>query len=220
VTLVQPKSLALRTVWVVLFAVALAYIESAVVVYLRALFYPDGFTFPLDSVLADDRWMRFLYIEVAREVATLVVLLAGSILMGFNRQTRWAFFLVVFAVWDIFYYVWLKVLLDWPASVLDWDILFLIPLIWAGPVLAPVLVSLVMLAAAARILYLQTRKRQLRLKPVGMIGLAAAGGFIIVQFCIGGHHMAQADYKSFFSWPVFIVLLAGGLIIILVAKND
>jgi len=220
VTLEQPKSLALRTVWVVLFAVALAYIESAVVVYLRALFDPDGFTFPLDLDLADDRWTRILYIEVAREAATLVVLLAGSILVGFNRQTRWAFFLVVFAIWDIFYYVWLKVLLDWPASVLDWDILFLIPLPWAGPVLAPVLVSLVMLAAAARILYLQSRNRRLQLKPVGMIGIAAAGGLIIVQFCIGGFHMGEADYKSFFSWPVFIVLLAGGLIIILVAKND
>jgi bacteriorhodopsin len=59
---------------------------------------------------------------------------------------------VAFGVWDIFYYVWLKVMLDWPASLNDWDILFLIPLPWIGPVIAPVLISLLMIACGSIII--------------------------------------------------------------------
>jgi len=32
---------------VAIFAIAMAFLESAVVVYLRALYYPDGVIFPL-----------------------------------------------------------------------------------------------------------------------------------------------------------------------------
>ena len=36
-----------RVTWLTIYAVAMAYVESAVVVYLRALYYPQGFDFPL-----------------------------------------------------------------------------------------------------------------------------------------------------------------------------
>ena len=48
-------------------------------------------------------------------------------------------------MWDIFYYVFLKMMCGWPHSLLDWDILFMLPLPWWGPVLAPVLISLLMI---------------------------------------------------------------------------
>lgn len=38
---------------VVIFGIAFAYIEAAVVVYLRTIFYPAGFTFPLTEFGTD-----------------------------------------------------------------------------------------------------------------------------------------------------------------------
>jgi len=118
------------------FAVAFAFVESSVVVYLRALYYPEGFAFPLKAFPADH-----LLVELAREFSTLAMLVAAGMLAGKNGWERFSFFLIAFGMWDIFYYVWLKLILDWPASWLDWDILFLIPIPWIGPVIVPVLIS-------------------------------------------------------------------------------
>lgn len=86
--------------------------------------------------------------EVGREAATIVVLLTLSRLAVQGPKLRFFLFLFCFGVWDIFYYLWLKVLTDWPVTLLDWDILFLIPVPWVGPVLSPVLISLVFIATA------------------------------------------------------------------------
>ena len=121
----------------------MAALESAVVVYLRALYYPDGFTVALKLI---DQ--KILLIEIVREAATLCMIWAVGYLAGKNIYTRFAFSLICFAVWDIFYYVWLKVFIDWPASLFDWDILFLIPITWLGPVLSPVICSFTMILLA------------------------------------------------------------------------
>src|SRR5262249_17578275 len=39
----------------------------------------------------------------------------------------------------------LKVMCGWPHSLLDWDVLFLLPLPWWGPVIAPVSIALLMI---------------------------------------------------------------------------
>lgn len=132
---------------VVVFGIAMAALESAVVVYLRALYYTDGFTVALR--LIDE---KILLVELAREAATLVMLAAVGWLAGKCFKDRLAYFLLSFAVWDIFYYLWLKVFIAWPSSLLEWDILFLIPCTWLGPVLAPVVCSLTMLLLAWAIL--------------------------------------------------------------------
>ena len=100
---------------VVIFSIAFAYIEAAVVVYLREIFYPDGFSFPLTIFAIDPLWRRFLLTEIGREAATIVLIFMSAWLFGRNRRQRFAYFLTIFAIWDIFYYVWLKVLIDWPA---------------------------------------------------------------------------------------------------------
>jgi hypothetical protein len=117
------------------------------VVYLRALYYADGFTVMLKLI---DQ--KILLVEIAREAATLVMLAGVAYLAGKGFKNRFAYFLIAFAVWDIFYYIWLKVFIDWPASIFDWDILFLIPFTWLAPVLAPVLCSIAMLMLAPLIL--------------------------------------------------------------------
>ena len=109
--------------WIAVFGIAFGFVESSVVVYLRSLYNPEGFTFPLRVMSAEH-----LLVELIRKAATLVILAAVGMLAGSRRWEKFGYFLVAFGVWDIFYYVWLKVLLNWPAGLLDWDILFLIPL--------------------------------------------------------------------------------------------
>ncbi len=130
------RSLILATV----FSIAMGYLEAAVVVYLRKLYYPEGFDFPLKP-LPD--LMGFT--ELGREAATLVMLLAIGLMLGKNKMERFAYFLFCFAVWDIVYYLGLKGILDWPASFFTWDILFLIPIPWTGPVIVPVAAALSMI---------------------------------------------------------------------------
>ena len=96
-----------RFIIIVIFSIGLAFIEAVVVVYLRTIFYPEGFVFPLVDFISDNkRWLQFLGIETCREGATLAVLLCSSWLFGKDFRTRLAYFLTIFAVWDIFYYIW------------------------------------------------------------------------------------------------------------------
>jgi hypothetical protein len=129
------------------FAVAFAFVESSVVVYLRLLYYPEGFAFPLKPAM-----MSYMVIELSREFATIVMLVAVGMIAGRSRWQRFSYFMIAFGIWDIFYYVWLKLILNWPGSLLEWDILFLIPVPWIGPVVAPILVSIVMIAGGWLIL--------------------------------------------------------------------
>lgn len=184
------------------FGIAFAYIESAVVVYLRHIFHPHGFIFPLANLPTTEVWAGLLGTEIGREAATLVLILTSCWLFGQNKRQRLAWFLIIFAVWDIFYYVWLKVLLDWPASIMDWDILFLIPAIWASPVLAPVLVSLTMLCFAL-VSLLTEQSFRFKVTPLDWLGFFPAGIIIIVSFCLGGLHIDKPDYHRYFSWPLF-----------------
>ncbi|MBI3585723.1 MAG: hypothetical protein HY088_01170 [Ignavibacteriales bacterium] len=126
--------------WVAIFAIAFAFVESSVVVYLRALYYPQGFSLPLKIISR-----HHIYIELAREFSTIMMLVAVGALAGATRWQKFSYFMIAFGVWDIFFYVWLKVCINWPASLLDWDILFLLPVPWIGPVLAPVLISVLMI---------------------------------------------------------------------------
>ncbi len=134
------SSTARKLLWVSAFGIAFGYVEASVVVYLRDLYYPGGFTFPLKLMTPGH-----LTIELVREGATMVMLAAVAMLAGSTAWSKFGFFIAGFGVWDIFYYVWLKATLGWPASLLDWDILFLLPLPWIGPVIAPVLISMLMI---------------------------------------------------------------------------
>jgi hypothetical protein len=130
-----------RWLIVCLFAIAMAWVESAVVFDLRTMvdriqpYQPDPL--PLVGKLGP--------VELVREFATMVMLFTTGVLAGKTWRARLGYTLVAFGVWDIFYYLFLKVMCGWPQSLLDWDILFLLPLPWWGPVLAPVLIALLMI---------------------------------------------------------------------------
>ncbi len=204
-----------RLMILAMFSIAFAYIEAVVVVYLRAIFYPDGFTFPIINFLEMPGAERYVLIEIGREAATMVLILTASWLMVSNWRHRLAYFLIIFAVWDIFYYLWLKLLLNWPSSILDWDILFLIPITWASPVLAPLITSLTMLLIAARLLISKTIKLTL-LRTAVIAGLVL---MIIVLYCLAGLRITEPDYNSCFSWPVFITLHLAIAVLLLQSSN-
>lgn len=120
--------------WYSSFAAAMALVEAAVVIHLRGLYYPQDrlAVFPLQLLSDTDLWL-----ELARETATLVMLFAVAALTQKGAVRVFAAFVYVFGLWDLFYYVWLKLFLGWPVSWSEWDVLFLIPWPWLGPWLAP-----------------------------------------------------------------------------------
>jgi hypothetical protein len=130
-----------RLVIVAVFAAAMAWVESAVVYYLRTMidridpYQPNPL--PIIGGLGP--------VEMVREAATMVMLLTVGILAGRTWRARFGYAAMAFGVWDIFYYVFLKVMCGWPHSLLDWDILFLLPIPWWGPILAPMLIALLMI---------------------------------------------------------------------------
>ena len=138
--------------WILVFSIAMALVEAAVVAYLRALYYPEGFAFPLELIT-----VRHFIVELGREAATIFMLLSVAALIGKRFWEKFAYFVICFGFWDIFYYVWLKLALGWPSSLLDWDILFLIPLPWIGPVIAPVSIAIMMILAGLLIIALYKR---------------------------------------------------------------
>lgn len=182
----------LRTfAWLGVFGVAMGFLEAIVVVYLRQIHYPGGFSFPLSSSTPG-----MISVEWLRESATIVMLLSIAAIAGKNYLQKFAWFLYSFAVWDIFYYVALKLLLNWPPSLLTWDVLFLIPVIWVGPVLAPVICSLTMILLAGCIVFLQDRNCEVK---IGLSGwaLILSGAFIIL---------------GTFIWDYSAIIIRGGFL--------
>ncbi len=149
----------LKIVFVTTFSIAMGLFESVLVIYLQELYYPDGFAFPLKQIPH-----HILNFEYLREISTIVMLICVGLVAGKNFSERFAYFLYSFGVWDIFYYVWLKVLINWPTSLLTWDVLFLIPVIWVGPVLAPVICSLTMILLGQAIIYLRKKGFNVKIK--------------------------------------------------------
>lgn len=176
----------------------MAYMEAAVVAYLRELYYPEGFHFPL-KILSP----QLALVEIGREAATLAMLILVALVAGKAKWPRLAFFMFVFGLWDIFYYFWLKILLDWPASLLEWDILFLIPLPWVGPVLAPLIVAGSMVAAALVILRMESQGPIFRMTRGEGTGILCGAGVVLLSFLWDSQFILQGGVPTEFRWEIF-----------------
>src|SRR5580658_8066911 len=191
-----------------LFGTAFGYLEAAVVSYLRTLheparrhFYPDrpsGELFPLLTLnqvrAAGQEQQKTLFVEIGREAATMLMLAAIALAVSRNARQWSAAFAIAFGVWDIAFYAGLKLILGWPASFFTWDILFLIPLPWVGPVIAPMLVSAAMIAAGIWCLRREELHRPLRIGLWNVAGVLLGALVIILSFTL--------DYRN---------ILSGGL---------
>jgi len=133
----------------------MGYLEAAAVVYLRELYYPSGFRIPQKVKFPFIKFgavaelglfsKKIILTETGRELSTIIMLLAFAYLVGSSATTRIAYFLLAFGVWDIFYYIFLKLILNWPESFGTTDVFFLIPVPWLGPVWLPVLCSAIII---------------------------------------------------------------------------
>jgi len=207
-----------RWLTVVIFAMAMAWVESAVVFYLRTMidriepYQPNPL--PIVGGLGTA--------EMVREAATMVMLMIVGILAGRNWRSRLGFAAIAFGVWDIFYYVFLKVMCGWPHSLLDWDILFLLPLPWWGPVLAPVSIALLMILWGTLVSSWRIERARDGSEWKGWIlnsvGVALAL-FLFMQDSIrvahGGMDALRNLLPQSFNWPLFclaLVLMASPII--------
>lgn len=202
-----------------LFGAAFGYLEAAVVSYLRLLHEParqqfyagraPGDLFPLltreQLRTADGRQQRTLAIEIGREAATIIMLAAVALSVAANVGQWAAAFVIAFGTWDITFYVFLKVLLGWPVSLFTWDILFLIPVPWVGPVIAPVLVSGAMIAAGTWHLRSEARREPIRVRSGHWIGILSGAVVIVISFCEDYRNIIAGGMPHRFDWPLFAV---------------
>jgi len=200
-----------RTRWAIVmaYAIAMAWVEAACVFYLRALVDRidpyQAHPLPMNAALG--------YVESFREAATLVMIAALGMLAGRTWRSRAGYAALAFGAWDIFYYVFLHLISGWPRTLMDWDILFLLPLPWWGPVLAPVSIALVMILWGT----LATRSRETAAGTsarwawaLGWAGVALA----LVLFMIDAWRALPAGREAVlhvlptsFNWPLFSVAL-------------
>jgi hypothetical protein len=197
---------------VVVFAIAMAWVEAATVYDLRVM------VDRLDPYQANPLPMSGTLgrVELVREVATLVMLLTIGMLAGRTWRTRLGYAAVGFGVWDIAYYVFLKLICGWPKSLFDWDVLFLLPLPWWGPVLAPVCIALLMIAWGTLVTQggVKSAARSVAAPfwwRVSWIGVALAL-YVFMADALGtvgeGIDATRAVLPTAFNWPLFVVALA------------
>ena len=174
-----------RWIWAVIFSVAFAWVESAVVVYLRKIYFDGVFKFPLVIVWEEGKHIidPLIQIEFGREIATIIMLVAIGYVTGKSKLQRFCFFMIAFGIWDIFYYLWLYVMVGWPGSLLTWDLLFYVPLPWVGPVITPVLIAVAMVGAGSLIIYYDEKGYVMRWRLYDMAIELGCGLLIIVAFC-------------------------------------
>lgn len=163
--------------WVTLYSIAMGYLESAVIIYLRTLYYPNGFAFPLSPMSTS-----IALTELIREAATIIMLVSIGYIAGRNFPQRFAYFLYSFAVWDIFYYIFLKLIANWPASFMTWDILFLIPVCWISPVIAPIIVSFTMIILSLIVIIGEEKNVKIKIDKISWNLLIIGSVIIILSF--------------------------------------
>ena len=195
---------------VTLFSITMAYIEAAIVVYLRALYEINDLLLDMPG-LPD----QYTLIEIGREAATLLMLIIVGWISGRRVLDRFGFAIFAFGMWDIFYYAWLVVFINWPASFFDWDLLFLIPLPWWGPVLSPVLIAFLLVVGGGWIVIKEARGESLHFTliecSVGGVGVLLAlyvFMFDALQALPGGIAAIGEARPTAFNWPLFIIALA------------
>jgi hypothetical protein len=210
-----------------LFGISFGYLEAAVVVYLRAIYDPIRHRlhpgrgadelFPLISpqelANAGPENPRRLLIEIGREASTIAMLAAFGLAAGRNFNQRMAAFAVVFGLWDIFFYVFLRLMIHWPQSLFTWDILFLIPLPWVGPVIAPVIVAATLVVCGLISLGLGGMPA----RPREWMAMIVGGIVVILSFVWDYRNTMAGGLPNPFNWPLFFAREVIALVSFLVA---
>jgi hypothetical protein len=205
----------------ILFGIAFGFVEAAVVVYLRTLTepirvslgFPPGSLFPLFTRAQVAPRMFLAKVELAREAATILMLASVAATIAKNRRSWLAAFGVAFGVWDLAFYASLKVLIAWPQSWMTWDILFLLPVPWIGPVLAPIIIAASLVAGGLIALLRQPPKAGW----LSTLLLTAGGVIVFIAFIWDWEHIASGGMPRSFPWLIFLTGELAGALGLLVA---
>jgi hypothetical protein len=210
-----------RGVPVVVYAIAMAYVESAAVLYLRTILGgvdPFSLRQPLFDPMPD-----FVWIEIGREAATVVMLGAVGYLAATSLTSRIGAFAIAFGVWDTFYYVFLWLFAGWPASPFTPDVLFMIPLPWWGPVASPVIVAAILVIAGGAAMAREFGDGLPRPRRSDCIAVLLGCGLCLLAFMAdailalpgGGIQAAYYVRGGSFPWPLYtlgLLLCGAGLV--------
>jgi hypothetical protein len=218
-------SLRRRVVLLVLFGVVFGYVEAAAVVYVRVMYepihqrvFPERAPDDLFPLFSQEQWARegpaYLqrpWVEVGRELGTvlLVVLLAGAVSRTF--RDGFAAFMLAFGVWDLAYYLWLWLLIGWPHSLGEWDLIFAAPVPWVGPVLAPLLVAAAMTLTAAVYFRCAAVGRAMVPRRGHWVAVALGALGIMFAFWWDCRNTLAGGAPQPFQWPLLLLGLAVGL---------
>lgn len=197
-----------------IFGISFGFIEAAVVVYLRALSAPyrEAAGLAKDELFpvltprkgpVPEEVIRIWKAERLREGATLALLWSAGMALGRTGTARFAVFLVAFGLWDIFFYAGLRYLINWPASLMTPDLLFLLPVPWWGPVWAPLLAAVVMVAGGSLYLW-----RPFRVRLWHWAGILAGSAVMTVAFCWDAQLLLDGGVPDRFVWPLYLAGLA------------
>lgn len=200
------SGLVARLAWLTAFGAAFGYVEAAVVVYLRALYYPEGFVFPLVLPAGD-----IGRVEILREVATLVMLAAVAALTARSAWGRFGAFAVAFGVWDLAFYAGLVLTLGWPASPATWDVLFLIPGVWTGPVSSAGGIAACLIVCGAWILHADAHGVHPAPGFLGWTGAVVSLTLLLGSFLWNHGVAATGGVPDQFPWPVWSAGVLVGL---------
>jgi hypothetical protein len=196
----------------ILFGISFGYLEASVVVYLRTIYdplriqihpgQPAGELFPLISpdqlrtAAPEKSWL--LGVEIAREAATIIMLASVALVVSGGRSLWLPSFAIAFGTWDLSFYLFLKLLLHWPPSIMTWDILFLLPVPWAAPVLAPSLVAITISSAG-----LLALARPVRMLPTHWVAMTLGGAMILMSFMWDYQNLLAGGLPRPFAWWLF-----------------
>lgn len=196
-----------RLLFVVIYAVAAAFMQAAAVIYLRELFYPEGFALSSQAVP-----VSYVRIEVMRELCACGASVVVAVLAGRGVWEIVGWFLTISGIGDVFYYIWLKAAVGWPESLFTWDVLSLIPVPWVGPVIAPIAIGVFMIVIGALITILHARGY--RFRPTGLAWAAAALATVVVLLSFWSHADTTLETVSPGSYPYWMLLLGLALYLV------
>jgi hypothetical protein len=221
---VPANGLRRRLVALILFGLTFGYVEAAAVVLIRTIYapihqrlFPDRATDDLFPLITMQQWSEHgpptmpPLLEAGRELG-LVLMVALVACAGFRSLCEWfAAFMLTFGVWDLAYYMWLKVLLGWPHSLSDWDLIFSIPLPWVGPVWAALLVAVAMTVTAAVFFRREAIGQPIEPRWIHWTAVLIGALFIMVAFWWDARSQLAGGIPAWFNWPLLLVGLLIGL---------
>ena len=191
--------------WLAIFALAFGYIEGAAAHYLRIHLYPAGFDDAISLVID----VHTLEVEVGREICTLLLMIAVAALTQGPLVRRFASFVYVFAIWDLSYYAALWLFEGWPSSPYDWDLLFLLPVPWFSPVLAPIAISAIGIVGAVSVHLILDRRGRLTVPWYGIALLNAA--LVAWEISFMAHGGPRTRFPGHYRWWLFALGVACSL---------